>query len=119
MRENLEFWLVLAVARTLGWMPRSVARACAGLLTAGVYRALSRLRRVGRRNLELAFPELTAAERERILRGVYRSLGRQLVEFCRMPRYTPENTRDSIATEGLSTSTFPLKFLRKSPISAV
>jgi len=101
MRENLEFWLVLAVARTLGWMPRSLARACAGLLTAGVYRAFGRLRRVGRRNLELAFPELTAAERERILRGVYRSLGRQLVEFCRMTRYTPENTRDWIATEGL------------------
>jgi len=53
------------------------------------------------RNLELALPEVSRAERTHILRGVYRSLGRQLVEFCRMSRYTAENTRDWIRTEGL------------------
>ncbi len=63
--------------------------------------AFGRLRRVGQRNLELALPEVGAGERERILRGVYRSLAWQLVEFCRMPRYTRENTRDWIRTEGL------------------
>jgi KDO2-lipid IV(A) lauroyltransferase len=56
---------------------------------------------VGERNLALAFPRLTARERQKILRGVFRSLGRQLVEFCRMRRYTAENTRDWIRTEGL------------------
>jgi KDO2-lipid IV(A) lauroyltransferase len=101
MRETLEFWLVLAVARTLGAMPRGVARFFAGLLTAGAYHALGRLRSVGRRNLELALPGLSLAERDRILRGVFRHLGWQLVEFCRMTRYTPDNTRNWIRTEGL------------------
>jgi len=101
MRETLEFWLVLAVARTLGAMPRGVARFFANLLTSGAYRALGRLRSVGRRNLELALPELPLAERDRILRGVFRHLGWQLVEFCRMTRYTPESTRNWIGTEGL------------------
>jgi Kdo2-lipid IVA lauroyltransferase/acyltransferase len=101
MRENLEYWLVLAVARTLGLMPRGVARLVAGLLAFGVYWSFGRLRRVGIRNLALALPELADSERTRILRSVYRHLGWQLVEFCRMSRYTSANTRDWIRTEGL------------------
>jgi Kdo2-lipid IVA lauroyltransferase/acyltransferase len=101
MREKIEFWLVLAMARSLGRAPRELARLVAGALAGAVYLALGRLRRVGMRNLEMALPELSANERKRILRRVYRYLGWQLVEFCRMPRYTAENTRDWIRTEGL------------------
>ena len=101
MRERIEYWLVWAVARSLGLLPRAVARLVAGALAGVVYFALGRLRRVGRRNLELALGELGPAERNRILRGVYRSLAWQLVEFCRMRGYTRQNTRRSIRTEGL------------------
>jgi KDO2-lipid IV(A) lauroyltransferase len=102
MRENLEYWLVLAVARPLGWLPRGLARLFSGLLAFVVYYAFGRLRRVGERNLELALPELTSeTKRVELLRGVYRHLGWQLVEFCRMSRYTQANTRDWIRTEGL------------------
>jgi len=101
MREKLEFWLVMIVARPLGWLPRPMARCVAGVIAWGAYRGLGRLRRVGLRNLELALPELSAGERNEILRGVFRSLGRQLIEFCRMTRYTRENTRNWIRTEGL------------------
>jgi KDO2-lipid IV(A) lauroyltransferase len=78
MRERLEYWLVVAVARSLGWMPRRLARLLADALTWGMYRVLSRLRRVGGRNLEIALPGLSQAERERILRGVFRHLGWQM-----------------------------------------
>jgi KDO2-lipid IV(A) lauroyltransferase len=101
MRENLEFWLVLAVARTLGRLPRGLARLLAGGLAFAVYWSFGRLRRVGVRNLELALPEFPIDERNRILRGVYIHLGWQLVEFCRMTRYTPENTHGWMRTEGL------------------
>jgi Kdo2-lipid IVA lauroyltransferase/acyltransferase len=101
LRKNMEYWLVLFVARTLGVMPRRLARLVAGLLSSAVYHLLGRLRRVGECNLQLALPNLTHQERTRILQGVYRHLGWQLVEFCRMSRYTPENTRDWIRTEGL------------------
>jgi Kdo2-lipid IVA lauroyltransferase/acyltransferase len=46
-------------------------------------------------------PELPRAGRSRILRHVFRNLGWQLVEFCRMPRYSRANTRNWIRTEGL------------------
>ena len=101
MRERIEYWLVVAAARCLGLMPRALARLAAVALAWVVYGALGRLRRVGERNLELALPELSAEQRNRILRGVYRHLGWQLVEFCRMSSYTAENTRGRIRTEGL------------------
>jgi KDO2-lipid IV(A) lauroyltransferase len=101
MREILEYWLVVAVARSLGRMPRGLGRLLAGMIAFAVYWTFGRLRRVGVRNLELALPEAPISQRDRILRGVYRSLGRQLIEFCRMTGYTAENTRDWIRTEGL------------------
>jgi KDO2-lipid IV(A) lauroyltransferase len=99
--ERIDYWLVLALARALGGMPRGLARLLAGGLAWAVYWAFGRLRRVGVRNLERSLPALHPDERDRILRGVYRHLGWQLVEFCRMPRYTAENTRGWIRTEGL------------------
>jgi KDO2-lipid IV(A) lauroyltransferase len=101
MRKNLEYWLVVAVASSLGRMPRGLARLLANGLAFIVYWSLGRLRRVGTRNLAMAMPELTAAERRRILRGVYVHLGWQLVEFCRMRRYTRENTQEWIGIEGM------------------
>jgi KDO2-lipid IV(A) lauroyltransferase len=101
MQEKFDYWLVLAIARTLGWMPRRLARRLASGLALAVYLFFGRLRRVGQRNLELALPELASQEREAILRGVYCHLGWQLVEFCRMPRYTAQNTQGWIRTDGL------------------
>ncbi|MDE3202191.1 MAG: lysophospholipid acyltransferase family protein [Acidobacteriota bacterium] len=101
MREKIEYWLVRAIAWTLGLMPRSLARFVSDGLAGLVYVLFGRLRRVGRRNLEMAYPSLSPEDRQRILKGVYRSLGRQLVEFCRMSRYTAANTKGFIRTEGL------------------
>lgn len=101
MRKSLEYWLVVAVARALGFVPRWVGRSFAGILAWAVYNGMGRLRRVGERNLSLALPQLTEKERRTILRGVYRHLGWQLVEFCHMPRYTPANTKGHIRTEGV------------------
>jgi KDO2-lipid IV(A) lauroyltransferase len=101
MQERIEYWLVVGVARTLGWMPRGMARLLAGGIAWTVYRLLGRLRRVGERNLEMALPQLSSAERRAVLRGVYQNLGWQLVEFCRMPDYTAKNVEGWIRTEGL------------------
>ena len=101
MKERLEYWLVLAVARTLGWLPRRLSRLLVRILTWSCYLGLVRLRGVGERNLELALPQLSPKARKKILRHVFRNLGWQMVEFCRLPRYTAENTRSWIRTEGL------------------
>ncbi len=101
MQEKLEYGVVVAMARCLGRLPRSLARLLARLLAVATYWCFGRLRQVGMRNLAMALPELSSKARKEILRGVYIHLGWQLVEFCRMTRYTPENSRDWMRTEGL------------------
>src|SRR5271170_322948 len=99
--EWVEFAVVCCLARGLGWLPRGMARWVGAGLGRMVYLLAARLRRVGLTNLELALPEMTAEERERTLKSVYRGLGWQLAEFCRMERYTQENTAGLIRYEGL------------------
>ncbi len=101
MQEWIEYCLVVAVARLLGHAPRWLARLAAGCIAFAVYCLFGRLRRAGLRNLQLTLQELPAKAKKNILRGVYRHLGWQLVEFCRMTRYTPHNTRNWLRTEGL------------------
>jgi len=101
MREALEFafaWTLLTAFRLL---PRPVARVAGAALGAVARIAVPRLRRTGLRNLELAYPAMPPAERDRILRSLYRNLGHQLAEFCQMSRYTPENTQSLARYEGL------------------
>jgi Kdo2-lipid IVA lauroyltransferase/acyltransferase len=88
MREQIEYWRVVAVARAFGWMPRGMARRLAGGIAWGGFHAAWTTSPRGRTNLEIALPQLNPKERRSVLRGVYRNLGWQLVEFCRMPRYT-------------------------------
>jgi KDO2-lipid IV(A) lauroyltransferase len=89
------------MVRLLGALPRGVARGVGAVIGDVAYHALSRLRRVGTRNLELAFPEMRRDQREEILREVYRNLGTLLAEFCLMPKYTPEQASGFIRYEGL------------------
>jgi KDO2-lipid IV(A) lauroyltransferase len=100
VRERLEYWIVWLWVKTVGLLPRPLARGkgiALGLLTYALY---GRLRRVGMRNLGLAFPEMDRRERRRILRGTYISLGRQLAEVCLFPRYTRENVSKVVVYEG-------------------
>jgi len=85
----------------MGIVPRPVSRAFAIAIAQLVYLLHFRLRQVGMRNLQMAFPEKHEAERRRILRGVFTSLGRQLAELCQFPRYTAENVDDVVVYDGL------------------
>ncbi|TAN22167.1 MAG: lipid A biosynthesis acyltransferase [Acidobacteria bacterium] len=85
----------------MGSLPRPVARRLGGGITTAFYYLHRRLIRVGRRNLELALPELAQAERERILRELYQHLGRQMAEFCLFPRDRREDLAALMPTVGL------------------
>jgi KDO2-lipid IV(A) lauroyltransferase len=101
VRERMEFvvvWLFVSCVRLL---PRSVARGVGVAIGGIAFHGLRRLREVGRRNLELALPEKTAAAREGILRSVYTNLGYLLAEFCKMPGYTADGASGFIRYEGL------------------
>ena len=101
LRHSLEFAVLRLFVGVLASLPRAAARACGAAIGAFAYNTLSRLRQTGQRNLEQAFPEASAAHRATILKQVYRNLGHQLAEFCRMSSYTPEFARTLIRYEGL------------------
>jgi KDO2-lipid IV(A) lauroyltransferase len=101
MRERLEYAVVFIGLKVLGGLPRSWARALGAGLGAAGFAMLSRLRKVGLRNLELAFPGKSLEEREQILRGLFRNLGWLLAEFCQMPHYTQANTQSFLRCDGL------------------
>jgi KDO2-lipid IV(A) lauroyltransferase len=100
MRQRLEYAAAWPFIKILGVLPRSLARAVAIALAQVVYLLHARLRRVGMRNLAMAFPEKSEAERARILRGEFSSLGRQLAEVCQLPRYTLENVENVVVYDG-------------------
>src|SRR5215472_8277097 len=100
MGYRLQYVPLLVLVRLVGAMPRPLAHGVGMLLGRVVYRVHPRLRRVGMRNLELVFPDKSKGERKRILRGVYRSLGRLLAEFCLFPSYTRENVSQVAVYQG-------------------
>lgn len=101
MRRKLEYAAAWPFIKILGWMPRPISRALAIALAQVVFVFHFRLRQVGMRNLAMVFPEKSLAERRRILRGVFTSLGRQLAELCQFPRYTVENVEEVVVYDGL------------------
>lgn len=100
MRQRLEYLPLWLLVRSIGALPRPVARRVGVALARLVYLVHGKLRRVGLRNLEIAFPEKPLAERKRILRRVFHGLGRQLAEFCLFPRYTRDHLSSIAVHEG-------------------
>jgi KDO2-lipid IV(A) lauroyltransferase len=94
-----------AAARTiltgLGWLPRPAAVAAGRGMGRIAYLFGGRLKRAGTRNLEMAFPAMSAVERDRILRGCFSNLGRLLGEFSQFGRYRPEELSRLVEVEGL------------------
>jgi KDO2-lipid IV(A) lauroyltransferase len=100
MLDRLAYLPLLVFVRCAGLLPRPLAHGVGVLIGILAYHLHPRLRRVGMRNLELAFPEKPLKERRHILRGVYVSLGRLLGEFCLFPRYSAENAAEAATYHG-------------------
>jgi Kdo2-lipid IVA lauroyltransferase/acyltransferase len=98
--QRFQYAVAWTFIKIPGILPRPLARAFTIALARVVYLLHGRLRRVGMRNLELAFPEKSNAERKRILRAEFTSLGRQLAEVCHFPAYTTENVGEVVVLEG-------------------
>ncbi len=101
VQTALEYFAARTILGAFGLLPRRVA-VTAGLGMGRIAHAFGgRLRRAGTRNLEIAFPEMSAQERERVLRGCFANLGRLLGEFSQFADATPEDVTRLIECEGL------------------
>jgi KDO2-lipid IV(A) lauroyltransferase len=94
-KSNPQIWIEFAATRaivaSLSLLPLRSAM-WLGVQTGRLaYHALGKLRRVGLHNLKLAFPEKKEAERERILKGTFRNIGRVMGVVSKFGSLTPEN----------------------------
>ena len=96
LQTSLEYALARAILSGLGILPRSLAIGLGLSLGRLGYLLPGNLRRTGQRNLEIAFPDMSEGERNRLLRGCFASLGRLLGEFSQLPKATPESLRQLI-----------------------
>jgi len=101
VKEFAEYSLAVTLIKTFGILPRPVARLAAGILAWLGFHLARRQRHAGLHNLNLAFPEMTEAHRERILRGCFQNLGRLLVEFTHFPQLNKANIAQFVVHDGL------------------
>lgn len=101
LQNKLELLAVRLILGGIGLFPLSTSMRIGEGFGRFFYRIQKRLRFVGFRNLELALPELPRREHEKILRGSFESLGRQMGMVSHFARFTPERLHAMVDVEGL------------------
>ena len=96
--EYLAARLILAI---LSRLPLSVSMAVGQAMARAIYPLATGLRRTGETNLRLAFPTASGDERSRILRGCFRSLGRELGLFSHFLNDSAESLRAVFDVSGV------------------
>ena len=95
-RDWLEYLALRAAFGALAALPLGAALRVGELAALVAYLLDRRHRRVGMRNLEIAFPEKPIRERRRILRASFLNLGRMTAELAHLPRLSAERLRDMV-----------------------
>jgi KDO2-lipid IV(A) lauroyltransferase len=91
MRERLELAAAWIFLKTLGILPRPLARG-AGVWIARLLLFLRpRLRRTAEENLRLAFPDWSGEQRRNVIHGMVRQIGWLAAEFAHLPSLTRQN----------------------------
>jgi Kdo2-lipid IVA lauroyltransferase/acyltransferase len=100
MRERLEYLLVRALIAIVRWMPDAAVRGSGSALGLAFYTFDGTHRRVAERNLALAFPLRSPAERRTIVRGAFKHFGHLLFELLKFSTLTPQQILDRVEFEG-------------------
>ena len=99
-KSSLQIRIEYAAARValglFGLLPRGAAVRLATWIMLATPIVLPKLKRIGMRNLEIAFPEKTADERARILHGTFENLGRVLGDLSQFHKYDRQRLAELI-----------------------
>jgi KDO2-lipid IV(A) lauroyltransferase len=100
MTERLQYAVVWTFVKTLGALPRPLARGLAAATARLLLLLLPKLRKTAEFNLKLAFPEWTGERRRSVMKQMTRNLGWMAAEFARFPKYTKENIESAVVLDG-------------------
>lgn len=98
-----QIWIEYALARSiiavLGILPRRIAVAVGHMIAAAGFHLFGKLRRVGLRSLDIAYPEMAVESRADLLKRSFKSLGRTLGVVAGFRRITRDNIHELIASD--------------------
>lgn len=97
--HRVEYVVVRAVAGAVAALPLGIALWFGAFVGMLVYVISWPHRRIGMRNLAIAFPDRSLAARRRILRRSLQNLGRTAVELVRLPRLSDDELRRMVRFE--------------------
>jgi len=100
VREHLEYAAVWLLLKTIGAMPRPLARLVGARTAALLFWMRPGMRSAAAENLKLAFPAWTKKQRRAAIRGMVRQLGWMAAEFARFPRYSKNNIERTVLLDG-------------------
>jgi KDO2-lipid IV(A) lauroyltransferase len=100
MREWIEYAATWIGVKSLGLLPRPIARLAGESFAAAAYAFRHPLRRAAMFNLALAFPDWSEAQRKRVIRGMIQQIGWMGAEFSQFPRYTRSNIEKIVVLDG-------------------
>lgn len=101
LQTSIEFVAARVILGVLGRLPLSAAMAIGRAMGFLAYSFAGKLRRTGETNLKLAFPEKTDEERLELLRGCFRSLGRELGLFSQFQTRSANELRQMFEVRNL------------------
>jgi KDO2-lipid IV(A) lauroyltransferase len=100
-KSRLLFWLFSSVLHLLSLIPDFILYPVGVLGGKVAYRLDRRHVRIGMKNLEIAFPDKSVAERENILRQSYLNLGRSAAEYVRLGGFFYKRLKNRVKYQGL------------------
>jgi len=100
IKTQIEYWLARGLLGFFGALPLLTAMKLGGRV-AGLGRFFPKLRRTAERNLQLAFPDLSEAERQRLMRGCFENLGRLLAVFSHFTKPNNAALKEMLRPAGL------------------
>ena len=100
MRESLEYAAAWLGLKSLGILPRPLARGVGASCAALAYYLRPPLRRAAIFNLRLAFPQWTDKERSSAVKRMIQQVGWMAAEFSQFPKYTRENIERIVVLDG-------------------
>ena len=99
-RNRLEAAIARSLVLSMQVAPRGLSESLGVLYARVLDRAIPRLRSTAHVNLAFAYPERNEAWRERLIDGVFASIGRMISAFAKFPQIDRSNVGDWIRYEG-------------------
>jgi KDO2-lipid IV(A) lauroyltransferase len=100
MGERLEYFAAWIGLKSLGILPRPVARFVGATFVSIAYLLRAPLRRAAMFNLRLAFPDWSDARRKKVIRSMNRQIGWMIGEFSQFPTYLCAGIERIVVVDG-------------------